>query len=76
MERGKHLGFPTANLTVNSDQALPADGVYVTRAYLSNRAYSSVTNIGRRPTFGQGERTIEVYLLDFKGEDLWRRAQD
>ena len=67
VERGKHLGFPTANLAVNSDQALPADGVYVTRAYLGNNAYSSVTNIGSRPTFGQGERTVEVYLLDFKG---------
>ncbi len=67
IERGKHLGFPTANLAVNLDQALPADGVYVTRAYLGNNAYSSVTNIGRRPTFGQGERTVEVYLIDFKG---------
>jgi len=66
-ERGKHLGFPTANLAVNSDQALPADGVYVTRAYIGKNVYSSVTNIGRRPTFGQGERTVEVYLLDFKG---------
>jgi riboflavin kinase/FMN adenylyltransferase len=66
-ERGKHLGFPTANLAVNSDQALPADGVYVTRAYLGNNTYSSVTNIGRRPTFGQGERIVEVYLLDFVG---------
>ena len=68
VERGKHLGFPTANLAVKSDQALPADGVYVTRAYLGNRAYSSVTNIGQRPTFGEGERTVEVYLLDFERE--------
>ena len=74
VERGRSLGFPTANLKANSDQVLPADGVYVTRAYLSNRGYPSVTNIGKRPTFGQGERTIEVFLLDFEGriygEDL------
>lgn len=82
--RGKYLGFPTANLAVNSDIALPADGVYVTRAYPSNHAYPSVTNIGRRPTFGQGERTVEVYLLDFEGElyqqelkiDLLERLRD
>jgi len=68
VERGRQLGFPTANLAVNSNQALPADGVYVTRAYFGNNLYSSVTNIGQRPTFGQGERTVEVYLLDFHGE--------
>ncbi|HJX69899.1 MAG TPA: bifunctional riboflavin kinase/FAD synthetase [Dehalococcoidia bacterium] len=67
VERGKHLGSPTANLSVNSAHALPADGVYVTKAYLSNHAYPSVTNIGFRPTFGEGERTVEVYLLDFEG---------
>jgi riboflavin kinase/FMN adenylyltransferase len=67
-ERGKQLGFPTANLGVNSGQGLPVDGVYVTRAYLGNHAYPSVTNIGLRPTFGQGERAVEVYLLDFKGQ--------
>jgi riboflavin kinase/FMN adenylyltransferase len=66
-ERGKQLGFPTANLGVNSGQGLPVDGVYVTRAYLGNHAYPSVTNIGLRPTFGQGGRTVEVYLLDFEG---------
>ena len=68
VERGTALGFPTSNLAVDPDQALPGDGVYVTRAYLGNSAYPSVTNIGQRPTFGQGERTIEVYILDFAGE--------
>lgn len=68
VERGTSLGFPTANLQASSNQALPADGVYVTRAFLGNSAYPSVTNIGKRPTFGQGERTIEVYLLDFSGK--------
>jgi len=67
VERGTSLGFPTANLEANSDQALPSDGVYITRAYLNNSPYPSVTNIGKRPTFGQGERTIEVFLLDFIG---------
>ena len=66
-ERGRRLGFPTANLEVNSGQALPSDGVYATRAYLANHAYPSVTNIGTRPTFGKGERTVEIYLLGFEG---------
>lgn len=67
-ERGRSLGFPTANITVSSEKALPADGVYVTRAHFSDYVYPSVTNIGKRPTFGQGERTIEVFLLNFQGE--------
>ena len=67
-ERGRQLGFPTANLSVNSDQLLPKDGVYVTRAYLGNSPYPSVTNIGFRPTFGESQQTVEAYLLDFQGE--------
>jgi riboflavin kinase/FMN adenylyltransferase len=67
--RGKGLGFPTANLKVNADDAIPGDGVYVTKAYIGDRAYSSVSNIGFCPTFGSaGARTVEVYLLDFKGD--------
>ena len=67
-ERGKILGFPTANLIPDPEQALPADGVYATRAFLSETAYQSVTNIGIRPTFGGGQRLVEVHLLDFEGE--------
>jgi len=66
--RGIELGFPTANLAVNSEQALPADGVYATWAYINDQAYPSMTNIGRRPTFGGSERTVEVYVLDYNGD--------
>jgi riboflavin kinase/FMN adenylyltransferase len=63
-ERGRTLGFPTANLHVNSDRGLPADGVYATRTYIGGREYPSVTNVGTCPTFGQQERTVEAYILD------------
>ena len=66
--RGLELGFPTANLAVNSGQAIPADGVYATWAYINDKAYPSMTNIGRCPTFGGSERTIEVYVLDYHGD--------
>ena len=66
--RGIELGFPTANLDINSEQALPEEGVYVTWAYIDDKAYPSVTNIGQRPTFGGGERTVEVYILDYHRE--------
>ena len=67
-ERGQVLGFPTANIGVDSDHALPADGVYATLGHIGDRVYKSVTNIGTRPTFGKGERTIEVFLFDFSGD--------
>lgn len=63
--RGLELGFPTANLDVNSEQALPADGVYAARTYIDEEAYQSMTNIGKRPTFGNSKRIIEVHILDY-----------
>ena len=66
--RGLELGFPTANLDVDPGQTLPADGIYATWAYVDNETYKSVTNIGKRPTFDGGERTVEVYLLDYHGD--------
>ncbi len=66
--RGRELGFPTANLDIDSEQALPAEGVYATRAYINGKAYQSVTNIGKRPTFGGSKRTVEVYVLDYHGD--------
>ncbi len=72
--RGKALGFPTANIRISPENALPADGVYLTEAYSDNKAYSSVTNIGFAPTLGVGVRRLEVYLLGFEenlyGKDL------
>ena len=67
-ERGKQLGFPTANLTFSRGQAMPGDGVYVTKALLGGQPLPSVTNIGKRPTFGENKRTVEVYLIGFNGE--------
>lgn len=68
VERGRKLGFPTANLEPEPARALPPDGVYATRAYLKDGIHPSVINIGVRPTFGEGKRTIEVFLLDFQGD--------
>jgi len=66
--RGTELGFPTANLSVDSEQALPADGIYATWAYIGDDCYPSVTSIGKRPTFDGNDRTIEVYVVDYHGD--------
>lgn len=65
--RGRSLGFPTANLDIEAGQALPADGVYASLAYIGDVPYQSMTYIGQRPTFDEYKRVVEVYLLDFQG---------
>lgn len=67
-ERGHRLGFPTANIGVAPDRALPPFGVYVTWAYVGEAAYPAVTNIGLRPTFGEQTPTVESHLLGFAGD--------
>jgi riboflavin kinase/FMN adenylyltransferase len=66
--RGAGLGFPTANLEASPQQALPAEGVYASRVHINNQAYPAMTNIGQRPTFGESQRVVEVYLLDYQGD--------
>jgi riboflavin kinase / FMN adenylyltransferase len=62
--RGQSLGWPTANLAVPSERVLPPDGVYAATTLWQGKRMESVAYIGTRPTFGAGERIIEVYLLD------------
>lgn len=57
--------FPTANLDAVPERALPANGVYATIAHTRGARYPAVTNIGRRPTFGDTERVVETHILDF-----------
>ena len=70
--RGSRLGFPTANLEIDPNRLLPADGVYATRAHTDGKTYPSVTNIGNNPTFGDNNRTVETHLLNYRG-DLYGR---
>ncbi len=62
--RGQTLGWPTANLRLPEGRVIPADGVYATTAVWNKRHFDSVAYLGTRPTFGPGERLLEVYLLD------------
>jgi riboflavin kinase/FMN adenylyltransferase len=65
---GTQLGFPTINLQPEQKEKLmPADGVYAAIVYHKNRKLHGALYIGLRPTFGEGNRTIEVYLFDFQG---------
>jgi riboflavin kinase / FMN adenylyltransferase len=75
-ERGRELGFPTANLVPDDALVLPGHGVYACLAESPGAlpgAVPAAVSIGVRPTFttGRGE-LIEAYLLDFQG-DLYDR---
>ncbi len=66
--RGRRLGFPTANLVLPPDRLVPAHGVYACWAWREDAGYPAVVNIGVRPTFDNGYRSVEAYLLDFTEE--------
>ena len=69
--RGRTMGFPTANLALQGG-ALPPAGVYAVEAVVDGETFAAVANLGTRPTFADGEPSLEVHLLDFEG-DLYGR---
>jgi len=76
-QRGRTLGFPTANLDIWSERAIPAAGVYVCRIKVQGGTWGAVTNIGVRPTFEPHPvpPRIESYILDFD-EDIYGEELD
>lgn len=73
-QRGRTIGFPTANLALWDELLLPANGVYATFAWLGDRRYAAATNVGVRPTVDGESLRVEAHLLDFDrdiyGEEL------
>lgn len=67
-ERGRTLGFPTANLRPEN-RVIPRGGVYVTATLIEGRWRRSVTNVGTRPTFEHdAEPSVETYVMDWRGD--------
>jgi riboflavin kinase/FMN adenylyltransferase len=68
--RGKSLGFPTSNLDVSKDMVDIKPGVYACHVKVDHQTWNAVTNIGFRPTFGEGIESprIETHLLGFSGD--------
>lgn len=71
-QRGRLLGFPTANLAVDDQKLLPAFGVYAGHARWDGQVAPCVVNLGMRPTFDPPQLRIEAHLLGFGG-DLYGR---
>ena len=76
-QRGRALGFPTANLETPPHTAIPADGIYA--GWLASldgdgrdaQRWPAAISIGTNPTFGEGERTVEAYAIDRDDLDLY-----
>ena len=64
-QRGRKIGFPTANIDVWAEQVIPGNGVYAGWATLGSERFMAVTNVGVRPTFSGQGITVESHLLDF-----------
>jgi riboflavin kinase/FMN adenylyltransferase len=64
---GKLLGFPTANLQIH-DELCPKTGIYAVKVDCGGLLHQGVANIGYSPTFDDHQFTVEVHLLDFKGD--------
>lgn len=74
-ERGRVLGFPTANLRTDQWTAVPADGVYAGRVYRLDEwgrtlglLGGAAISVGTNPTFEVRQRRVEAYVLDFEGD--------
>jgi riboflavin kinase/FMN adenylyltransferase len=68
-QRGREIGFPTANLMCHRYAAVPADGVYAAQLVRGNgRPLPAAVSIGTNPTFSGRERRVEAYVLDFAGD--------
>lgn len=69
-QRGREIGFPTANIDCHDAYLLPAPGVYAVRMNVRGKWHKGVASIGFKPTFHERltEAVIEVFLLNFTGD--------
>jgi riboflavin kinase / FMN adenylyltransferase len=73
-ERGRLLGFPTANIRLH-DLLRPALGVYAVQVRIAgdDKRYNAVANLGKKPTFNDAGELLEVHIFDFAGDIYGRR---
>lgn len=70
-ERGRKIGFPTANVGLSGEYIVPPTGVYAVRFKVGGKWFYGVCNVGFKPTFhdeAPAEPTVEVYLFDFNAD--------
>ncbi|MDF3302655.1 bifunctional riboflavin kinase/FAD synthetase [Streptomyces tropicalis] len=70
-QRGRELGFPTANVETLPHTAIPADGVYAGYLHAQGEQMPAAVSVGTNPQFDGTERTVEAYAIDRVGLDLY-----
>ncbi|MEV5957780.1 bifunctional riboflavin kinase/FAD synthetase [Streptomyces sp. NPDC051987] len=70
-QRGRELGFPTANVETLPHTAIPADGVYAGYLHAQGEVMPAAISVGTNPQFDGTERTVEAYAIDRLGLDLY-----
>lgn len=65
---GRTIGFPTANICVDENRIMPAEGVYATVTEYEGKMYPSITNYGGKPTFKDNKILMETNILGFDGD--------
>ncbi|GAA0702856.1 bifunctional riboflavin kinase/FAD synthetase [Kitasatospora atroaurantiaca] len=70
-QRGRELGFPTANVDTVPHSAVPADGVYAGWLTAGGERMPAAISVGTNPTFDGTSRTVEAYAIDRVGLDLY-----
>ena len=70
--RGKNIGFPTANILIDSNKIKPGNGVYFIRSIFNGYDIYGMMNIGSNPTFNDKDDSIEIHFFDFE-QNLYER---
>ncbi|MCW2873885.1 bifunctional riboflavin kinase/FAD synthetase [Actinacidiphila oryziradicis] len=70
-QRGRELGYPTANVETVPHTAIPADGVYAGWLDVAGEAMPAAISVGTNPTFDGTARTVEAYAIDREGLELY-----
>lgn len=64
---GRQIGFPTANIRIQSNKLLPMSGVYSAQALVDGKSIVAIVNIGNNPTVGNDKISVESHLINFYG---------
>lgn len=77
---GRTIGYPTANIDVDSSKLLPKKGAYIVEVWIDQQFYKGMLSIGTNPTVNGEKLTTEVYILDFDddlyGKDITVKFRD
>ncbi|HAM79437.1 bifunctional riboflavin kinase/FAD synthetase [Ornithinibacillus bavariensis] len=71
-QRGRELGYPTANINYNEEAHLPKPGIYAVCFHVDGQVYGGMASLGTNPTFTEGrlDLSLEVYIFDFN-QDIY-----